>query len=37
MKYTLNDDLVDEMFARGYQERDIISLVRIIPPSKIRL
>ncbi|CAD8095982.1 unnamed protein product [Paramecium primaurelia] len=37
IEYDLNDDLVDEMFRQGYDERDIISLIRLIPPSKIRI
>ncbi|CAD8121707.1 unnamed protein product [Paramecium sonneborni] len=37
IEYDLNDDLIDEMFKQGYDERDIISLIRIIPPSKIRI
>ncbi|CAK60705.1 unnamed protein product (macronuclear) [Paramecium tetraurelia] len=37
VEYDLNDDLVDEMFRQGFDERDIISLIRLIPPSKIRI
>lgn len=37
MEYYLDDDLVDEMFKQGYDEADIVSLIRIIPPSKIRI
>lgn len=33
----LNDDLVENMLHNGYTERDIISLCRLIPPSKIRI
>lgn len=35
--YYLNDDLVEKMFEDGYSERDIISLIRIFPPSKLRI
>lgn len=35
--YYLNDDLVEKMFEDGYSERDIISLIRIFPPNKLRI
>ena len=33
MEYTIDDDLVDMMFDKGYNEIDLINLVRLIPPS----
>jgi hypothetical protein len=37
LDYALNDDLVDEMINRGYTEIDVVGLVRLFPPTKIRL
>ncbi|CAD8178052.1 unnamed protein product [Paramecium octaurelia] len=37
MEYTLNDDLVEKMLQKGYTERDVISLCRLIPPSNVRI
>jgi hypothetical protein len=37
MEYTLNDDLIEAMLKMGYTERHIISLCRLIPPSKVRI
>ena len=36
-EYRVDDDLVDHMLLKGYNERDIVSLIRIFPPVKIRL
>ena len=33
MEYTIDDDLIDIMFEKGYNEIDLINLVRLIPPS----
>ncbi len=32
----MDDGLIEEMFAKNYTERDIVELVRLIPPSSIR-
>jgi hypothetical protein len=32
----MDDELIDLMFEKGYNEQDVISLIRIIPPRKIR-
>ena len=32
----MDDDFVDRMIQKGYTERDVISLIRIIPPKKIK-
>ncbi|CAD8043825.1 unnamed protein product [Paramecium primaurelia] len=37
MDYYLDDDLIDELFRLGYTEADIVQLIRLIPPSKIRI
>ncbi|CAK55641.1 unnamed protein product (macronuclear) [Paramecium tetraurelia] len=37
MDYYLDDDLIDEMFKLGYTEAEIVQLIRLIPPSKIRV
>ncbi|CAD8097375.1 unnamed protein product [Paramecium sonneborni] len=37
MEYSFNDDLCELMLSQGYTERDIIQLVRIIPPKSIRI
>lgn len=35
MDYRFDDDLVEAMLKKGYNERDIVNLVRIFPPSSI--
>ncbi|CAD8086825.1 unnamed protein product [Paramecium primaurelia] len=37
IEYSLNDNLCEEMFRQGYTEKDIIQLVRIIPPKSVRI
>ena len=32
-EYKIDDDLVDMMFMKGYNERDVLSLIRLFPPS----
>lgn len=31
--YKLDDDLIEAMISKGYNERDVINLVRLFPPS----
>lgn len=37
LEYYLNDDLIELMISNGYTENDIVKLIRVIPPSKIRI
>ncbi|CAD8108272.1 unnamed protein product [Paramecium sonneborni] len=37
MEYYLDDDLIEEMFKQGYDEDQIIFLIRRLPPSKLRI
>ncbi|CAK88506.1 unnamed protein product (macronuclear) [Paramecium tetraurelia] len=37
IEYSLNDNLCEEMIRQGFSEKDIIQLVRIIPPKSIRI
>jgi hypothetical protein len=36
LEYSLDDTLIDTMFEKDYTERDIIEMVRLIPPSTIK-
>lgn len=31
--YKLDDDLVEAMINQGYNERDLVNLIRLFPPS----
>ncbi|CAD8173660.1 unnamed protein product [Paramecium octaurelia] len=37
IEYSLNDNLCEEMIRQGFSEKDIIQLVRIMPPKSIRI
>ena len=36
VEYRIDDDLVELMFSKGYNERDVINLIRLFPPSQMR-
>lgn len=37
LEYCVDDGLVEEMFRRGYTERDVVSLIAMFPPTHLRL
>ncbi|CAD8189473.1 unnamed protein product [Paramecium pentaurelia] len=37
MEYYLNDELIEEMFRQNYNESDLLDLITLIPPAKIRI
>ncbi|CAD8110825.1 unnamed protein product [Paramecium sonneborni] len=37
MEYYLNDELIEEIFRQGYNESDLLDLITLIPPAKIRI
>ncbi|CAD8201537.1 unnamed protein product [Paramecium octaurelia] len=37
MEYHLNDELIEEMFRQDYNESDLLDLITLIPPAKIRI